>query len=103
MVLCLVAYGDYSATVPMSTPSAGSNPCTEEVLRMPEIQAFADPMDRSQYVVCTEVGVFVRMPCATGTVFNQEIAHCVPDGWVKPVCPLGTCLNHATCIVDEVC
>merc|ERR1712071_547001 len=46
------------------------NPCTAEVLRSTEIQAFKDPLSASSYIVCTDIDVFVRMPCATGTVFN---------------------------------
>jgi len=78
------------------------NPCTAEVLRSTEIQAFKDPLSASSYIVCTDIDVFVRMPCATGTVFNSEIKHCVPKGWVKPVCPVGLCKNHGDCIIDEI-
>jgi len=71
-------------------------------LRSPEIQAFVDPLDRRSYIVCTEVDVFVRMPCAEGTFFDSGIRHCVPDGWVAPVCPVGLCKNNADCIIDEL-
>ncbi len=72
------------------------------MLRAPEIQAFQDPLDRRSYIVCTEIDVFVRMPCATGTFFDAGIRHCVPDGWVAPVCPVGLCKNNADCIIDEL-
>jgi hypothetical protein len=94
----------FTVTVaPIVTPSLRpENPCTEEVLRSPEIQAFRDPLNRSSYVVCTEIDIFVRMPCATGTFFDETIRHCVPVGWTPPTCPVGLCQNQADCIIDEM-
>merc|ERR1712127_574780 len=87
---------------PVVVSSRPSNPCTEKVLRSAEIQAFADPLNRASYVVCTEIDVFVRMPCATGTFFDETIRHCVPEGWTAPICPVGLCKNEADCIIDEM-
>jgi hypothetical protein len=42
------------------------------------------------------------MPCAPGTFFEPEIKFCVPDGWVKPVCPTDLCKNDASCVIDTV-
>lgn len=78
------------------------NPCTEEVLRAPEVQAFRDPLDSRTYIVCTDVFEFERMPCSTGTFFDPKIQHCVPKDYVPPVCPVGLCKNNADCIIDEV-
>ncbi len=78
------------------------NPCTAEVLRMTEVQAFKDPLNRNSYIICTDVDVFERMPCAPGTFFDETIRHCVPEGWVAPVCPVGLCKNQADCIIDEI-
>merc|ERR1712127_362759 len=87
---------------PVVISTRPANPCTEEVLRSSEIQAFADPLNRASYVVCTEIDVFVRMPCATGTFFDETIRHCVPEGWTAPICPVGLCKNEADCIIDEM-
>jgi len=86
---------------PMGRMLAEENPCTEELLRSPEIQAFKDPLSRNSYIVCTGIFVFTRMTCATGTVFDEVIRHCVPEGWEQPVCPTGLCQNQADCIIDE--
>jgi hypothetical protein len=78
------------------------NPCTAAVLRSPEVQAFADPLDVKSYIICTDIDVFERMPCAPGTFFDTTIRHCVPEGWTPPVCPIGLCKNQADCIIDEI-
>jgi len=101
------SYESYGQQMPMASAperrlSREENPCSEEVLRSPEIQAFRDPLDRASYIVCTEIDVFVRMPCASGTHFDETIRHCVPEGWVAPVCPVGLCQNQADCIIDEM-
>ena len=107
-VTMATTYSAYSTAPKTALPVADrqltrdENPCSEEVLRSPEIQAFRDPLDRNSYIVCTELDVFVRMPCATGTFFDTTIRHCVPEGWVAPVCPVGMCKNNADCIIDEL-
>ena len=68
---------------------------------MSEVQAFKDPTDIRFYVVCTDIDVYERMPCAPGTFFEDTLRFCVPDGWVKPDCPADFCLNGADCIIDH--
>jgi len=99
-------YESYSAqpqTLPMSEqPSVmPRSPCTEEVMRAPEIQLFSNPTDKSSYLVCTDVDISISMPCSPGTIFNQDLKHCIPIGWESPICPVGTCMNNADCIVDD--
>merc|ERR1719414_1121420 len=66
-----------------------------------EIQLFAHPDDETKYIICTDVGIFVTMPCSPGTVFNTDMRHCIPIGWEAPKCPVGTCKNQADCFLDE--
>ena len=77
------------------------NPCTEEVMRAGEISLFANPSDQSSYLICTDVDVFISMPCSPGTIFESSLRHCIPIGWKAPLCPVGTCQNQADCIIDE--
>ena len=107
------APSSYGSQVPQSAPvsSYGSqapraevpsfNPCTEEVMRAAEILLFANPSDQSSYLICTDVDVFVSMPCSPGTIFDATQRHCLPIGYEAPVCPVGTCQNQADCILDE--
>ena len=86
----------------MSTETTVQSPCTVEVMRATEIQLFTNPQDPASYLICTDVDVFLSMPCAPGTVFNAAMRHCAPEGWESPACPVGTCFNNADCVVDEM-
>lgn len=77
------------------------NPCTEEVLRLTEVKQFKNPWDRHGFLVCVDVNSFREMNCSVGTYFNEELNHCVPEGYEPPKCPDGYCLNDGVCLVDE--
>ena len=70
-------------------------------MRAAEISLFPNPSDRSAYLVCTDVDVFISMPCPEGTMFDSSIKHCLPVGYTAPICPIGTCLNNADCLIDD--
>jgi hypothetical protein len=95
------SYGQGPVVPPMADEPVNMNPCTEEAMRAMEIQLFDNPMDEATYIICTDVGVFVTMPCSPGTVFNTVLRHCIPVGWEAPVCPVGTCMNQADCFLNE--
>ncbi len=40
------------------------------------------------------------MKCSNGTFFNEQLKHCVPEGFTPPECPANQCMNDADCIVD---
>ncbi len=86
---------------PVATITTG-NPCSAEVLRMNDIMLFRDPSDRTSYLICTDINVFHSMPCPEGTVFREEIHHCVPEGYEAPKCPDSFCKNDADCLIDEL-
>jgi len=68
---------------------------------MSEIMLFKDPSDKTCYLICTDINVYHSMPCPEGTVFNDEMHHCVPEGYEAPKCPDMLCKNDADCLVDE--
>jgi len=79
-----------------------TNPCSADVLRMSDIMLFKDPTDKTSYLICTDINVFHSMPCPEGTVFREEIHHCVPEGYEAPKCPDSFCKNDADCLIDEL-
>jgi hypothetical protein len=94
------SYGDYNSA-PRAIQPTSFNPCTEEVMRSSDIKLFPNPSDSASYLICTDVDVFISMPCSPGTVFNTQQSHCLPIGYEPPICPVGTCQNQADCIIDE--
>jgi len=103
-------YGNYGEmpAAPVRAPvlpprePVNMNPCTEQVMRAMEIQLFAHPEDETKYIICTDIGIYVTMPCSPGTIFDKNLKHCIPVGWEAPLCPVGTCLNQADCFLNEL-
>jgi len=92
----------FDSSVPMAIPMAPlvQNPCTEEVMRNNQVAFFRDPSDRSSYLICEGVNRFHRMPCASGTFFDERLTQCIPDGFEQNACD-SLCKNDADCVVDE--
>lgn len=77
------------------------NPCTPTVLRNVEVLQHKNPWDKHSYLICVDVLKYHSMPCSVGTYFNENLNHCVPDGYDPPVCPSRYCENDGECLVDE--
>jgi len=93
-------YG-YDTEIPRAQTPMPSNPCTEEVMRSSDIFLFANPSDSASYLICTDVDVFISMPCSPGTIFQENLKQCIPIGWEAPLCPANTCKNQGDCYLDE--
>jgi Notch-like protein len=70
-------------------------------MRASEIQLFANPQDAQSYLICTDVEVFISMPCSPGTTFNAQARHCLPANYEQPKCPENFCMNNADCDLNE--
>ena len=70
-------------------------------MRDSEVPQFKNPWDRNGYIVCSDIDRYHMMPCSVGTVFNENLKHCVPEGYVAPICPIGYCKNSGECIMTD--
>jgi hypothetical protein len=77
------------------------NPCNEQTLRAVEVKQFKNPWSRHGFLVCVDINIYHEMQCSVGTYFNENLNHCVPEGYDPPKCPAGYCLNDGECLLDE--